>query len=275
MSEIEGGAFISGFASGAVSSLVGSAFSSTGNTTLSNGSKFSSTTSFKAMMIAAGGVAGGISSTIAGGDFWSGMKQGIITAGLNHAMHQMVSSKAEVVESNANDCDTCDGFWDRITNYAKKIGLFFYEMDPEGQSFDNHMQFALDEGASLRESGQHAFVMTKAENGGLNFIAPRGKSKIKVATKTSTKLLSQFNSAESLILGAGNLTKVKAGMQGFVKGDGASIFKTISQGGTRQANGTILMQDGTTLFNHFSTKIGVYTIDINKAGQIYKIRVTS
>jgi len=92
--------------------------------------------------------------------------------------------------------------------------------------------------------------------------------------KEGTKLLNQFNSSESLIHGAGNLTKVKAGMQGFVKGDGAAIFKAISQGGTRQANGTILMKDGTTLFNHFSTKTGVYTIDINKAGQIYKIRVT-
>ncbi|MBW3518531.1 RHS repeat-associated core domain-containing protein [Flavobacterium sp. NKUCC04_CG] len=124
MSEIEGGTFISGFASGAVSSLVGSAFSSTGNTTLSNGSKFSSTTSFKAMMIAAGGVAGGISSTIAGGDFWSGMKQGIITAGLNHAMHQMVSSKAEVVESNANDCDSCGEIWDKIKNGVIKFSQF-------------------------------------------------------------------------------------------------------------------------------------------------------
>ena len=94
-----------------------------------------------------------------------------------------------------------------------------------------------------------------------------------VAAKTSTKLLNQFNSAESLIQGAGNLTKVKAGMQGFVKGDGSSIFKAITNGGTRQANGTILMQDGTTIFNHFSTKTGVYTIDINKAGQIFKIRV--
>jgi hypothetical protein len=93
------------------------------------------------------------------------------------------------------------------------------------------------------------------------------------ATKTSTKLLNQFNSSESLIQGAGNLTKVKAGMQGFVKGDGTSIFKAVTNGGTKQANGTILMQDGTTIFNHFSTKTGVYTIDINKAGQIYKIRV--
>lgn len=33
-----------------------------------------------------------------------------------------------------------------------------------------------------------------------------------LAAKTSTKLLNQFNSAESLIQGAGNLTKVKAGI---------------------------------------------------------------
>lgn len=62
--------------------------------------------------------------------------------------------------------------------------------------------------------------------------------------------------------------------QGFVKGDGAAILKAISQGGKRQANGTILMKDGTTLRNHSSTKTGFYSIDINKAGQIYKIRIT-
>lgn len=55
---------------------------------------------------------------------------------------------------------------------------------------------------------------------------------------------------------------------------GAAIFKSISHGGVRQSNGTITMPDGTTLFNHLSTKTGVYTIDINKAGQIYKIRIT-
>ncbi len=92
-------------------------------------------------------------------------------------------------------------------------------------------------------------------------------------TKTSTKLLNQFNSAESLIDGATNLTKVKAGIQGFVKGDGPSIFKAITNNGKKQVNGTILMQDGTIIFNHFSTKTGVYTININKAGQIYKIRI--
>ena len=41
----------------------------------------------KAAMIASGGLGGGISSTIAGGNFWDGFRQGIITSGLNHVAH--------------------------------------------------------------------------------------------------------------------------------------------------------------------------------------------
>ncbi|MXV37287.1 hypothetical protein GO491_01155 [Flavobacteriaceae bacterium Ap0902] len=45
---------------------------------------------FKATLIASGGVSGGISSTIAGGKFSDGFKQGLITSGLNHAAHVFV-----------------------------------------------------------------------------------------------------------------------------------------------------------------------------------------
>jgi len=38
-------------------------------------------------MIASGGLSGGLSSSIAGGSFADGFRQGIITSGLNHAMH--------------------------------------------------------------------------------------------------------------------------------------------------------------------------------------------
>lgn len=41
-------------------------------------------------MIAGGGLSGGISSTIAGGDFWKGMRQGLIISGLNHSLHMVV-----------------------------------------------------------------------------------------------------------------------------------------------------------------------------------------
>jgi hypothetical protein len=40
-------------------------------------------------MIASGGLSGGLSSSIAGGNFWDGFRQGIITSGLNHAMNHM------------------------------------------------------------------------------------------------------------------------------------------------------------------------------------------
>lgn len=41
----------------------------------------------KAAMVVAGGFSGGISSTIAGGKFVDGFKQGLITSGLNHVVH--------------------------------------------------------------------------------------------------------------------------------------------------------------------------------------------
>jgi hypothetical protein len=48
---------------------------------------FGNSSAFKAVMIASGGLSGGLSSAIAGGDFWKGVREGLITSGLNHAMH--------------------------------------------------------------------------------------------------------------------------------------------------------------------------------------------
>ncbi len=49
-------------------------------------------------MIASGGLSGGISSSIAGGNFWSGVRQGLITSGLNHAAHETVNKISEYFE---------------------------------------------------------------------------------------------------------------------------------------------------------------------------------
>lgn len=38
-------------------------------------------------MVSVGGLTGGLGSVIGGGSFWSGVRQGIITSGLNHVMH--------------------------------------------------------------------------------------------------------------------------------------------------------------------------------------------
>ena len=59
----------------------------------------------KATMLVAGGLSGGLSSTIAGGKFIDGFKQGIITSGLNHLAHMGYESleKYNKLEKFLND----------------------------------------------------------------------------------------------------------------------------------------------------------------------------
>ncbi|MDN3691043.1 hypothetical protein QWZ06_01545 [Chryseobacterium tructae] len=81
------------FMSGAISSLMSSGIQALGtNFGLSKTSNKTVYNNFgkeymKAVMVTTGGLSGGISSTIAGGNFWDGFKQGLITSGLNHFGH--------------------------------------------------------------------------------------------------------------------------------------------------------------------------------------------
>ncbi len=102
MSEIGGGTFASGFAAGAVSSLVSSGIGALGegggyylDDDYTQWSNIASRNPglIKAATIAAGGLSGGFSSTIAGGKFIDGFRQGVIVAGLNHLALHAVSGK--------------------------------------------------------------------------------------------------------------------------------------------------------------------------------------
>ena len=104
MSSIDGGKFGSGFAAGAVSSLVSSGVQAIGGTggyyldeDYTQLSTFGSRNPdlLNAMTIAAGGLSGGLSSTIAGGSFWTGARQGLITSGLNHVGHNVYKNIQE------------------------------------------------------------------------------------------------------------------------------------------------------------------------------------
>jgi uncharacterized FlaG/YvyC family protein len=107
MSALEGGNFMSGFAAGAVSSIISSAIQASGTNFKGTGAvqdinrNYTSLNSFcksglhKVVMIVAGGLSGGFSSAIAGGNFWQGVKQGIITSGLNHATNHVVAEIKE------------------------------------------------------------------------------------------------------------------------------------------------------------------------------------
>ncbi|HAP94963.1 MAG TPA: hypothetical protein DCP54_04280, partial [Chryseobacterium sp.] len=103
MSALDGGKFGSGFLSGMMSSLVSSGIQGIGE----SGARLEGMSMtniggmpmampeisnlitrnpglFKAIMLTSGGLTGGLSSTIAGGKFIDGFRQGLITAGLNH-----------------------------------------------------------------------------------------------------------------------------------------------------------------------------------------------
>ena len=49
--------------------------------------------------IAAGGLAGGVSSSIAGGDFIDGLCNGLVCAGLNHALHFVAEGGGDLLDS--------------------------------------------------------------------------------------------------------------------------------------------------------------------------------
>ncbi|MBR1514087.1 MAG: hypothetical protein IJ622_07340 [Bacteroidales bacterium] len=72
----------SGFASGAVASFM----TTTAGVLTQNLSEAWQVT----CMVATGGLSGGVSSSMAGGDFWDGVCNGLICSGLNHAMHIVV-----------------------------------------------------------------------------------------------------------------------------------------------------------------------------------------
>lgn len=129
MSSAEGGNFLSGFASGAVSSIISSGIQGLGIKTgsgagryIQNGShvknSFGNGDLIKAVTIAAGGLSGGISSRIAGGNFWSGVRQGLITSGLNHVAHSTIQ-KALFVKSLKQEMIDADIDPNSIPEFSK------------------------------------------------------------------------------------------------------------------------------------------------------------
>lgn len=77
----QGGKFWRGFATGAVSSLI-----SSGTEGLCLHYKIPEGWT-KAAIVAAGTLSGGVTASMAGGSFWEGVCNGLICAGLNHALH--------------------------------------------------------------------------------------------------------------------------------------------------------------------------------------------
>ena len=90
-STLNGGNFTQGFVSGAIGSLVATGM---GGLTQDWG-KWGRGIG----VIGGGALAGGVSSSISGGRFWDGFRNGAISAGLNHAVHTGVFGRGVMMES--------------------------------------------------------------------------------------------------------------------------------------------------------------------------------
>ena len=90
MSVMQGGKFGAGALAGFAGSVIGSA----------TGGIFGKSSNFVqvATTIAAGGIAGGVGSVIGGGKFWDGFRNGVIAAGLNHALHKLQQVKTKATD---------------------------------------------------------------------------------------------------------------------------------------------------------------------------------
>ena len=77
---------------------------------------------FKAIMLTSAGLSGGISSAIAGGNFWAGVRQGIITAGLNHLGNHV--EEALQKRYNFTDAQLKKMYYDQ---YAKVLGSILHQ----------------------------------------------------------------------------------------------------------------------------------------------------
>ena len=89
--------------------------------------------------------------------------------------------------------------------------------------------------------------------------------------KTGTN---EIFTVDNLISGAGKLSRVGGAKQGFMKGDAQTIFQNLTKGSQQIRGNLYKMSDGTYINMHLSTSTGIPTIDINRGGFIYKIRIT-
>jgi len=82
-----------------------------------------------------------------------------------------------------------------------------------------------------------------------------------------------YENVDELIAAAGKLTRVKGAQQGFVRGNADRIFQKLTEGAKQISAKSFQLWDGTIITKYRSSTTGVATIQINKAGQIFKIRI--
>ena len=115
-----GGSFWQGFATGAVSSVVSSATKGICEV------KHVSEKWTQVALVAAGCLSGGVTATMAGGNFWEGVCNGLICAGLNHAMHLVVDGGFKLAQHLHKYIHAPYQIGDHDCKYAVMEGLAKY-----------------------------------------------------------------------------------------------------------------------------------------------------
>jgi len=87
-----------------------------------------------------------------------------------------------------------------------------------------------------------------------------------------SSLPSSLNNVDELIAAGTKMPKVKAGQQISVSGNIDDIFNSLSKGGQKINPNQVRLPDG-TLITKYSATSGSPTLQINKGGQIIKVRV--
>ncbi len=77
---------------------------------------------YKTATIAAGGLAGGVSSSIAGGEFIDGLCNGLICAGLNHALHYVVEGVTGPDDPPGKKNNNAKQLQERANNASAVVG---------------------------------------------------------------------------------------------------------------------------------------------------------
>ena len=103
-----------------------------------------------------------------------------------------------------------------------------------------------------------------------------------LGTKGAGKLKGLLNVADNasdlasvgkLIDSVGEFTTLKGGVkQGFLTGNADEIFGNLTQGAEKLESGAYKLSDGSIVNLHKSKSTGASTIDINRDGEIYKLR---
>ena len=91
-------------------------------------------------MIASGGLSGGISSSIAGGSFWKGVREGLITAGLNHVAHMVKDAFSQQNEPKIKITVTDQEVGTtEFTSQGKTYETPLYKMIVEGEDVNGNL----------------------------------------------------------------------------------------------------------------------------------------